>query len=129
MAETLMSEEIKPIRSQRDHARALDEIECLWDVEPGTPAHDRLEVLATLVDDYETKQWPIDPPDPIDVIEYVMAEWGLTRADLAPLIGSRGRVSEIINRRRRLTMEMAWRLHRAFGIPADLLLKPYELMR
>ncbi|MGH8544326.1 MAG: helix-turn-helix domain-containing protein [Gammaproteobacteria bacterium] len=124
-----MTVEIKPIRDDREHAAALSEIERLWHATPGTPEHDRLEVLATLVDEYENRRWPIDPPDPIDMIEFAMEQRGLTRKDLEAAIGSRARVSEILNRRRHLTLRMAWRLHQTFGIPAESLIKPYELRR
>jgi HTH-type transcriptional regulator/antitoxin HigA len=124
-----MTREIKPIRNDEDHAEALAAVEDLWQAEPGTPEHDRLEVLAMLVDDYESRRWPIEPADPVELIRYVMEQRGLTRKDLEAALGSRARVSEILNRRRPLTMKMAWRLHRAFGIPADALIKPYTLAR
>jgi HTH-type transcriptional regulator/antitoxin HigA len=124
-----MAHAIKPIRNDEDHAAGLAAIECLWQAEPGTPEHDRLEVLAMLVDDYESRRWPIEPADPVELIRYVMEQRGLTRKDLEAALGSRARVSEILNRRRPLTMKMAWRLHRAFGIPADALIKPYALAR
>jgi HTH-type transcriptional regulator / antitoxin HigA len=124
-----MTREIKPIRNDHDHAEALAAIEGLWQAEPGTSEHDRLEVLAMLVDDYESRRWPIESGDPVDLIRYVMEQRDLTRKDLEAALGSRARVSEILNRRRPLTMKMAWRLHRAFGIPADALIKPYDLAR
>jgi HTH-type transcriptional regulator/antitoxin HigA len=124
-----MTREIKPIRTDADHAAALAAIESLWQAAPGTPEHDRLEILAMLVDDYESRRWPIEPADPVDLITYLMEQRGLTRKDLEAAIGSRARVSEILNRRRPLTMKMAWRLHEAFGIPADALIRPYDLAR
>lgn len=124
-----MPREIKPIRNDADHAEALAAIKGLWQAEPGTPEHDRLEVLAMLVDDYESRRWPTAPADPVDLIRYVMEQRGLTRKDLEAALGSRARVSEILNRRRPLTMKMAWRLHEAFGIPADALIRPYDLAR
>jgi HTH-type transcriptional regulator / antitoxin HigA len=81
-----------------------------------------------LVDDYESRRWPIEPADPVDLIRYVMEQRSLTRKDLEAALGSRARVSEILNRRP-LTMKMAWRLHEAFGIPADALIRPYDLAR
>ncbi len=119
--------EIKPIRTERDHRRALAEIERLMDAEEGSPEADRLDVLATLVEAYEDKHWPIDPPDPVSAIEETMAMRGLSRADLVPLLGSRARVSEVLNRRRRLTLPMIWHLTRELGIPADILVQPYRL--
>ena len=124
-----MTREIKPIRTDADHAAALAAIESLWQAAPSTPEHDRLEILAMLVDDYESRRWPIQPADPVDLIRYVMEQRGLTRKDLEAALGSRARVSEILNRRRPLTMKMAWRLHETFGIPADALIRPYDLAR
>jgi HTH-type transcriptional regulator / antitoxin HigA len=124
-----MTYEIKPIRNDEDHAQALAAVEGLWQAEPGTPEHDRLEVLAMLVDEYESRRWPIEARDPVELISYVMEQRGLTRKDLEAALGSRARVSEILNRRRPLTMRMAWRLHEAFGIPADALIRPYDLAR
>ena len=124
-----MTHKIKPIRNDKDHAEALAAVEDLWQAEPGTPEHDRLEVLAMLVDDYESRCWPIEPADPVDLIRYVMEQRGLSRKDLEAALGSRARVSEVLNRRRPLTMKMAWRLHHAFGIPAEALIKPYDLAR
>jgi HTH-type transcriptional regulator/antitoxin HigA len=124
-----MTHEIKPIRDDEDHAEALEAVENLWQAEPGTPEHDRLEVLAMLIDEYESRRWPIEAGDPVDLIRYVMERRGLTRKDLEAALGSRARVSEILNRRRPLTMRMAWRLHQVFGIPADALIKPYDLAR
>jgi HTH-type transcriptional regulator/antitoxin HigA len=124
-----MTHEIKPIRDDEDHAEALEAVENLWQAEPGTPEHDRLEVLAMLIDEYESRRWPIEAGDPVDLIRYVMEQRGLTRKDLEAALGSRARVSEILNRRRPLTMRMAWRLHQVFGIPADALIKPYDLAR
>lgn len=118
--------DIKPIHTDDDHAAAMAEIERLWDAEPGTPEHDKLEVLAALVDAYEAKRWPIDPPDPVEAIRWRMEQAGYTQADLATLLGSRSRASEVLNRRRHLTTEMAWKLHREWRIPAESLIRPYE---
>ena len=126
---TPIADALKPIRDDEDHAAALAAIERLWPAAPGTPEHDRLEVLAMLVDEYESRRWPVEPADPVELIGYVMEQRGLTRKDLEAALGSRARVSEILNRRRPLTMKMAWRLHQAFGIPADALIKPYALAR
>lgn len=118
---------LKPIRTGADYEAALEEIDRLMDAEPGTPEGDRLDILTTLIEAYEARHHPIEAPDPIAALEYFMEQRGVTRADLVPLFGSRSRVSEILNRKRRLTMEMAWRLHRDLGIPAEAVIKPYKL--
>lgn len=114
--------EIKPVRSARDHKAALAEIERLWEAKPGTPEHDRLDVLATLVAAYEDEHEPIPPPDPIEAIRFRMDQLDLDRTDLEELIGSRARVSEVLGGRRGLSLEMIRRLHRQLGIPADILI-------
>jgi HTH-type transcriptional regulator/antitoxin HigA len=116
--------ELKPIRSERDHAEAMAEVERIWGAPAGTPEGDRLDILATLIDVYESEHHPIDPPDPITAIEFRMEQQGLTRRDLEPLIGTRSRVAEILNRRRNLSIEMIRRLHERLGIPADVLIRP-----
>jgi len=113
---------IKPIRSDRDYRRALKEIDRLMTAKPNTPDGDRLDVLATLVDAWEAKHHAIGPPDPIDAIRFAMEQRGLTRRDLEPLIGSRARVSEVLNGTRRLTLAMIRRLHDKLGIPAESLI-------
>ena len=114
--------DIHPIRNERDHARALKRVEKLWGARRGTPAAEELEVLATLIDSYEAKHHPVDPPDPIDAILFRMEQMGLTRADLVPIIGSRSRVSEVLNRRRDLTIAMIVRIRDKLGISADTLI-------
>ena len=118
-----MKNEIKPIRTKKDHERALQEIEKLWGAKLGTLEGDRLDVLATLVDVYEAKHFPMDPPDPIEAIKFRMEQQGLTRKDLEPLIGTRTRIAEVLNRRRGLSIEMIRRLHDTLGIPADVLIR------
>ncbi|HTT36381.1 MAG TPA: transcriptional regulator [Burkholderiales bacterium] len=119
--------DIKPIRTQRDHKAALAEIERLFDAKRGTPEGDRLEVLATLVEAHEQQHYPILPPDPVEAIVYFMETRGLSRTDLEPHLGSRAKVSEVLNRRRPLSIEMIRRLHAGLGIPAEVLIQPYEL--
>lgn len=114
--------EIKPIRNEKQHRAALREIERLWDARPRTPQHDSLEVLATLVEDYEEKHHPVYPPDPVAAIRFRMEQLELDRKALEPSIGSRARVSEVLSGRRPLTLNMIRRLHRQFGIPAEVLL-------
>jgi HTH-type transcriptional regulator / antitoxin HigA len=114
--------DIHPIRNDRDHAKAMRQIEKLWGAAAGTAEADALEVLVTLVDAYEAKHHPIDPPDPIEAIKFRMEQKGLTRADLEPMIGSRARVSEVLNGQRSLTITMIKKLLNGLGIPADVLL-------
>lgn len=114
---------VKPIRSKADHRNALVEIERLWGARSGTPGGDRLDVLATLIDVYEERHFPMDPPDPIDAIKFRMEQQGLTRKDLEPMIGTRTRVAEVLNRRRNLSIAMIRRLHEQLGIPAEILIR------
>lgn len=119
-----MTGDVKPIRTDADHAAALAEIEHLWGAESGTPAGDRLDVLATLIDAYESARFPMDPPDPIDAILFRLEQQGLSRKDLEPMIGSRARVAEVLNRKRSLSIEMIRRLHAGLGISAAVLIRP-----
>ena len=119
--------QIRPIKTKADHRAALKEIERLMDAKPGTPAGDRLEVLTTLVDRYESEHEPIEPPDPIEALLYHMESRSLTRRDLEPFLGSRARVAEVLNRRRSLTIEMIRRLHEGLGISAEVLIRPYTV--
>lgn len=119
-----MRNNIKPIRSKKDYENALDEIGRLWGAKLGTPAGDRLDVLATLVDAYEAARYPMDPPDPIEAIKFRMEQQGLTRKDLEPLIGTRTRIAEVLNRRRSLSIGMIRRLHETLGISAEVLIRP-----
>lgn len=115
--------EIKPIRTPADHDAALKEIDTLLQSNPGTPEGDRLDILVTLVEAYEARHFPIpEPADPVEVLEYYMESRGLRRADLIPYLGSKERVSEILNRKRNLSIEMIRRLHQGLGIPADLIM-------
>jgi len=120
---------LKPIRNKREHQAALKEIEALWDAPLGSPKGDRLEVLALLVEAYEREHYPIEAPDPIDFLLHVMEARGLARKDLEPHIGSRARVAEVLNRVRPLTLEMIRRLSSALDLPADVLIRGYELKR
>ena len=117
---------IRPIRTETEYDEVLDEIERYFDNEPkpGTAAADRFDLLALIIEDYERKRWPIEPPEAIDAIRYRMETGGYTQADLGHLLGSRQRASDILTKKRPLTMRMAWKLHRAWGIPAEALLQP-----
>lgn len=123
--------DIRPIRSEDDYNRALAQIERYFDREPdlGTPEGDRFDILAALIESYEMKHWPIDPPDAVEAIRYKMKISGLKQADLGRLLGSPSRASEILRRRRALTREQAYRLHKEWRIPAEVLIKPYRLHR
>jgi len=115
--------EIKPIRTKSDYRAALKEVERLMQARAGTPEGDRLDVLATLIEAYEARQFPMDLPDPVEAIKFTMEQQGLTPADLVPVIGQRNRVYEVLNRQRPLTLRMIRALHDHLGIPFDALLK------
>ena len=119
--------EINPIKTDEDHREALKEIDRLWNAPEGTPEGDRLDVLGTLVVAYEQKRWPVEPLDPVDSIIGHMDLSGRTQADLARLLGSRSRASEILGRKRPLTLAMIHKLHNEWRIPAELLIRPYKL--
>src|SRR5437016_13556511 len=115
---------MRPGRSEGDAEEALSELDPLWGSAAGTAEGDRLDVLATLIDFYEAEHFPMDPPDPIEAIKFRMEQQALTRKDLDPLIGTRTRVAEVLNRRRGLSIEMIRRLHRVLGISAEVLIRP-----
>jgi HTH-type transcriptional regulator / antitoxin HigA len=121
--------ELRPIRTETDYEEALQEVEALFDAAPNTPECDRLDVLSTLVEVYEKREFPIALPDPIEAIQYYMEARGWTRRDLEPCIGSRARVSEVLSRKRSLTLEMVRKLNQQLGIPAEVLIQPYESMQ
>jgi HTH-type transcriptional regulator / antitoxin HigA len=120
----MKNKNIKPIRTKKDYETALVELEKLWGAKSGTAAGDRLDVLATLIDAYEAERYPMDPPDPIEAIKFRMEQQGLTRKDLEPLIGTRTRVAEVLNRRRNLSIAMIRRLKDRLGISAEVLIRP-----
>ena len=121
--------DIRPIKTKADYRRALKEAERLWDAEPGTPDGDAVEVLVTLIEDYEARHIPIPAPDPIAAVLFMMEQMGLTRRDLEPAIGSRGRVSEVLTRKRPLTLPMVRSLGALLHIPAHVLVQPYPTKR
>lgn len=121
--------QITPIRTDADHAAALREIEALWGAAEGSPEGDRLDVLATLVEAYEDKHWPVADLDPVEAIEAAMAHEGRTRADLAALIGGKSRASEILRRKRALTLPMIRTIAREWHVPERLLVREYALQR
>ena len=115
--------EIVPIKTKEDYRRTIKEIEGLMTAKQGTPAGDRLDVLVTLVEAWEARNYPIDLPDPVDAIRYHMEQNGLAPKDLVEYFGSRNRVYEVLNRRRPLSLKMIRRLHQGLGIPAESLIK------
>ncbi len=120
---------LKPIHSETDYQAALARIEALWDCADASAEAEELEILAMLVEDYEKKHFPIEAPDPVDFLNYIMETRGLSRKDLEPYIGPRGRVSDILNRARPLTLEMIRRLSSGLGLPAMVLVQDYPLRR
>lgn len=119
--------EIRPIRTDEDHAAALAEIEQLWNAPEGSPDGDRLDVLAVLAEAYEERRWPIEAPDPIEVLRHAIEEQGRSQAELGDLLGSRPRASEVLSRKRALTVEMIHKISTRWHIPAELLIRPYHL--
>jgi HTH-type transcriptional regulator / antitoxin HigA len=115
---------IKPLRTKADYERALREIERMWGAKEGTPQRNQLDVLATLVEAYECKHFPIDPPDPIEAIRFRLEQQGLDPRALIGVIGGRGRVHEVMHGQRALSLTMIRRLHERFGIPAEVLIRP-----
>jgi HTH-type transcriptional regulator / antitoxin HigA len=118
--------EVGPIRTEEDSAAAVAELGRLWRAKAGTAEGDRLDVLATLIDGYEAQHDPIDPPDPIEAIRFRMEQQGLTRKNLERIPGTRTRVSEILNRKRGLSIGMIRRLHAELGISAEVLIRPTQ---
>lgn len=119
--------ELKLIRTKKDYRAALAEVDRLWDAPAKSLAADQLDVLTLLIEQYEREYFPIADPDPIDFLGHVMEARGLTRKDLEPYIGPRGRVSDILNRIRPLTLEMIRKLAEGLKLPAEVLIRPYRL--
>ncbi|MCA3238364.1 MAG: transcriptional regulator [Curvibacter sp.] len=119
--------ELKLIRTKKDYRAALAEVDRLWDAPAKSTAADRLDVLTLLIEQYEREHYPVPDPDPIDFLGHVMEARSLTRKDLEPYIGPRGRVSDILNRTRPLTLEMIRKLADGLKLPAEVLIRPYPL--
>jgi len=117
---------IKPIKSKEDYIATLNQIESLMDAKPNTPQMDELEVLTTLVEAYEAQHYVIDAPDPIEAIKFRMEQEGLKQKDLVSIVGSKSRVSEILNKKRKLTIEMIRNLHKQLHIPVESLFLDYK---
>jgi HTH-type transcriptional regulator/antitoxin HigA len=117
---------IRPIHTEDDYRAVMREISAFFDnePEPNTPAGDRFEILLTLAEAYESRQFPVDLPDPVDAIKFRMEQSGLTAKDLEPMIGRAYRVNDILNRKRPLTLNMIRKLHDRLGIPAESLIRP-----
>lgn len=124
---TTLGVTVRPIRTEADYDAALAEIDVLMSAVPGTPRGDLLDVLVTLVQAYEAKHHPVPPPDPVDAIRFRMEQQGLRPRDLEPFIGSRGRVSEVLHRKRALTLLMIRRLAAGLGITAEVLVRETPL--
>ncbi len=119
-----MEMDITPIRTNEDYRSALSEIDRLFNAHVGTDEGDRLDILTTLVEKYEAMHFPIPNADPVDAICYYMESRGLTRSDLQSLIGRSNRISEVLNRKRPLSLTMIRNLHKGLGIPAEILIRP-----
>jgi HTH-type transcriptional regulator/antitoxin HigA len=122
-----MSVELKPIRTEDDYKQAMQTLATLWGASQGTPASDQLDILATLIEKYEEEHFPMDLPDPVDAILFRMEQQGLSRKDLTPMLGTRNRVSEVLNRRRGMSLEMIRAVHEQLHIPAEVLIRSSKM--
>jgi HTH-type transcriptional regulator/antitoxin HigA len=116
---------IKPIRNEADYQRALKRLEVVFDAKRGTDEGDELEILAIVIDNYESEHFPIGMPDPISAIEFRMEQMGLKQKDLVEMVGFKSRVSEVMNRKRKLTLEMIRKLNAGLNIPTEVLIQDY----
>ena len=116
---------LKLIKTKKDYRDALNRLELIFDSKLGTPEGDELEVLGMLIEQYESKVSPIDLPDPIEAIKFRMEQLGYTQSDLAKVVGLKSRASEIMNKKRKLSLEMIRQLHDKMNIPTDVLIQPY----
>lgn len=116
---------LKPIRTKKDYQQALDRLEVIFDAKKGTDQGDELEILGILIEQYENEHFPIDLPDPIEAIKFRMEQMGYTQTDLAKVVGLKSRASEILNRKRKLSLDMIRQLHEKLNIPTDVLIQAY----
>ena len=116
---------IKPIKTKKDYQAAMNRLETIFDAQPGTPEGDELEVLGILIDKFEQEHYPIAYPDPIEAIKFRMEQMGYNQSDLAKVVGLKSRASEILNKKRKLTLDMIRQLHQALGIPTNVLIQSY----
>src|SRR3982751_1304363 len=114
---------IKPIKTKKDYQAAINRLETIFDAQPGTPEGDELEVLGILIDKYEQEHYPVGYPDPIEAIKFRMEQMGYSQSDLAKVVGLKSRASEILSKKRKLTLEMIRQLHQALHIPTDVLIQ------
>lgn len=116
---------IKPIKTKKDYEAAMHRLEVIFDAKPGTKEGDELEVLSILIDKYEQEHYPIDYPDPIEAIKFRMEQLGYNQSDLARVVGLKSRASEILSKKRKLSLEMIRQLHQVLGIPTNVLIQSY----
>jgi len=116
---------IKPIKNENDYNQALERLETIFDSKPGTPESDELEILGILIDQYEKVHFPIELPDPIEAIKFRMEQMGYNQNDLAAIVGLKSRASEILNRKRKLSLEMIRQIHERLNISSDVLIQVY----
>jgi len=124
-----MTMKIKPIKTEADYQKALKRLNEIFDAPVGTPESDEADILGLLIDEYEKENYPIEAPDPVEAIKIRMEELQLKQIDLVPEIGGKSRVSEILNRKRKLTVDMIRKLSKRLNLPAELLIKDYQLFR
>ena len=116
---------LKLIKTKKDYQQALARLEVIFDAKKGSPEGDELEIMGILIDQYENEHFPIDLPDPIEVIKFRMEQLGYTQADLAKVVGLKSRASEILNKKRKLSLDMIRQLHEKLNIPTDVLIQAY----
>lgn len=125
LTQTKFNMDISPIRNEKDYKKALERLEVIFDAKQGTKEGDELEILAILIDNYESENFPIEMPDPISAINFRMEQMGLKQKDLVEMIGFKSRVSEIMNRKRKLTLDMIRKLNTQLRIPTEVLIQDY----
>jgi HTH-type transcriptional regulator/antitoxin HigA len=116
---------LKPIKTKKDYQQALDRLEVIFDAKKGTKEGDELEILGILIDQYEKEHFPIDLPDPIEAIKFRMEQLGYNQTDLAKVVGLKSRASEILNKKRKLSLDMIRQIHKKLNIPTDVLIQSY----
>jgi HTH-type transcriptional regulator/antitoxin HigA len=116
---------IKPIKTKKDYEQAMLRLENIFDAKKGTPKGDELEILSLLIEKYEDEKFPIDLPDPVEAIKFRMEQMGMTQTDLANIVGQKSRASEILNRKRKLSLDMIRQLHQQWHIPTEVLVQAY----